>query len=123
MRITARKKAILSYFDPHALDFIRSEIGLPPYDVPGIAYLLNGGLVGNKKHQVESARRTLESMVKDGLLERVTSYERRQDKTQGSAQAAGVWCKVSRYGLPGQVAVVRDSGGSIAIEGEWCRVE
>ena len=123
MRVTARKKAILSYFEPEALDFIRGEIGSPPYDVSGIAYLLKGGSALDKKHHIESARRTLDSMVKDGLLERVTSYERRPDKTQGSAEAAGVRCKVSRYGLPGQCAVGRDNGGSIAIEGEWSRVE
>lgn len=123
MRVTARKKAILSYFEPEALDFIRGEIGPPPYDVPGIAYLLNGGSAFGKKYQVESARRTLESMVKDGLLERVISYERRPDKTQGSAESAGVWCKVSRYGLPGQCVVFRDNGGTDAIDGEWSVVD
>lgn len=62
-------------------------------------------------------------MVSDGLLEKMISYERRQDITQ-SGDGAGVWCNVSRYGLPGLCAVVRDSGGKKngAINGECVRL-
>lgn len=123
MRMTNRKKAILSFYEPENRTWVTSEAGAPPLDVSGVAYLLHGTSSFDKTYQLESTRRTLEVMVKDGLLERVTVYERRQDKTQVSDDSAGVRCKVSRYGLPGQCAVVRDSGGSIAIEGEWSRVE
>lgn len=123
MRVTARKKRILGYFEPDNLKWVTSEAGSPPLDVSGVAYLLHGTSCFDKTYQLESTRRTLEAMVKDGLLERVTVYERRQDKTQGSGDSPGVRCKVSRYGLPGKCAVVRDSGGSCAIDGEWSRVE
>lgn len=123
MRITSRKKTILGFYAPESLAWVTSEAGAPPLDVSGVAYLLHGTSCFDKTYQLESTRRTLEAMVKDGLLERVTVYERRQDKTQGSGDSAGVRCKVSRYGLPGKCAVVRDSGGSISIEGEWSRVE
>ena len=69
-------------------------------------------------HQLESTRRTLESMVAGGLLERVTVYESRQIKSGGETSAT-----VVRYGLPGQCAVVRDNGGADkAIDGECWRV-
>ncbi|MDI5822207.1 hypothetical protein MJI95_27150, partial [Salmonella enterica subsp. enterica serovar Kentucky] len=44
------------------------------------------GLFGTrpgKRHQLESTRRTLESMVAGGLLERVTVYESRQVRRGG----------------------------------------
>lgn len=119
MRMTNRKKAILSFYEPDNRAWVTSEAGAPPLDVSGVAYLLHGTTLFDKTHQLESTRRTLETMVKDGLLERVTVYERRQDKTQGSGDSAGVRCKVSRYGLPGQCAVFRDNGGNVPIEGEW----
>lgn len=56
------------------------EIGTPPFDVSGVAYLLHGMASFDKRHQLESTRRTLESMVAGGLLERVTVYESRQIK-------------------------------------------
>ncbi len=61
-------------------------------------------------------------MVSDGRQEKMSSYERRQDTTQ-SGDGAGVWCNVSRYGLSGQCAVVRDSDGKNgAIDGECVRL-
>ncbi|EAS0613671.1 hypothetical protein INA60_002671 [Salmonella enterica] len=122
MRLTSRKKEILSYFDPDNRDWVTGEIGAPPLDVSGVAYLLHGTESFKKRHQLESTRRTLEAMVKDGLLEKIISYERRQDTTQ-SGDGAGVWCNVSRYGLPGLCAVVRDSDGkNDAIDGECVRL-
>lgn len=53
------------------------EIGIPPFDVVGVAYMLNGMGSFDKKSIVKSARRTLDSMVSDGLLEKISSYERR----------------------------------------------
>lgn len=62
-------------------------------------------------------------MVRDGLLEKITSYEQRQDTTQ-SGDGKGVWCNCSRYGLAGTVTVVRDTGGKReAIEGEVVRID
>ncbi len=123
MRLTARKKKILSYYEPDNLKWITSEIGAPPLDVSGVAYLLHGMGSYDKGYQVESTRRTLEAMVKDGLLEKVISYEQRQDTTQ-SGSGAGVWCNVSRYGLPGSRAVLRDYGSKReAIDGEAVRVD
>ncbi|ECE7748626.1 hypothetical protein EUW85_04720 [Salmonella enterica subsp. enterica serovar Ngili] len=122
MRLTSRKKEILSYLDPDNRAWVTGEIGEPPLDVSGVAYLLHGAESFEKRHQLESTRRTLEAMVKDGLLEKIISYERRQDTTQ-SGDGAGVWCNVSRYGLPGQCVVIRDSDGkNDAIDGECVRL-
>lgn len=123
MRMTSRKKEILSYFEPDSLEWVTSEIGAPPLDVSGVAYLLHGMESFDKRHQLESTRRTLESMVADGLLDKVTVYEQRQNTTQGSASSAGVWCNCSRYGLPGQCTVIRDTAGADnSISGEYVRV-
>ncbi|OSK24066.1 hypothetical protein EAMG_02136 [Escherichia coli M056] len=87
----------------------------------GVSYLLHGTKSFNKRHHLESNRRTLEAMVRDGLLERVNVYEWRQNTTQ-SGDGAGVHCIVARYGLPGQCNVIRDDAGSDnAIEGEYIR--
>lgn len=124
MRMTTRKKEILSFFEPDNLGWIKGEIGSPPFDVSGVAYLLHQLSSFDKKYQVESTRRTLEAMVKDGLLEKAISYERRQDTTQ-SGDGKGVWCNCSRYGLPGQCNVVRDDGDDRRphIEGESIRID
>ena len=124
MRMTTRKKEILSFFEPDNLGWIKGEIGSPPFDVSGVAYLLHQLNSFDKKYQVESTRRTLEAMVKDGLLEKAISYERRQDTTQ-SGDGKGVWCNCSRYGLPGQCNVVRDDGDDRRphIEGESIRID
>lgn len=122
MRMTNRKKEILSYFEPEHLKWVTGEVGAPPLDVSGVTYLLHGMESFDKRHQLESTRRTLEAMVSDGLLEKITSYEQRQDTTQ-TGNGKGVWCNCSRYGLPGQCAVVRDSvGADNAIDGECARV-
>ncbi|OAT21463.1 hypothetical protein M979_0322 [Buttiauxella noackiae ATCC 51607] len=122
MRMTSRKKEILTYFEPEQRKWVTGEIGVPPFDVSGVAYLLYGMESFDKRHQLESTRRTLEAMVNDGLLEKITSYEQRQDTTQ-SGTGKGVWCNCSRYGLPGQCDVVRDSvGADNAIDGVCVRV-
>ncbi|MFM4125802.1 hypothetical protein AB8R75_13920 [Klebsiella quasipneumoniae subsp. similipneumoniae] len=123
MRMTSRKKEILSYFEPDNLEWVTGEIGAPPFDVSGVAYLLHGMASFDKRHQLESTRRTLENMVAGGLLERVTVYEQRQNTQQGWGGAPGVWCNVTRYGLPGSCLVVRDTNGAdSAIDGECERV-
>ncbi|EML3903638.1 hypothetical protein RHQ70_001727 [Klebsiella pneumoniae] len=123
MRMTSRKKEILSYFEPDNLDWITGEIGAPPLDVSGVAYLLHGMESFDKRHQLESTRRTLENMVAGGLLVRVRVYEQRQNTTQSSADSPGVWCNVVRYGLPGSRRVIRDtSGADNSISGECIRL-
>ena len=118
MRMTSRKKEILSYFEPDNLEWVSGEIGAPPLDVSGVAYLLHGMKSFDKRHQLESTRRTLESMVAGGLLERVTVYELRQVRRGGETNAT-----VVRYGLPGHCAVMCDTGGADnAISGEYMRV-
>lgn len=122
MRMTAHKKEILSYFEPDNLEWVTGEIGAPPFDVFGVAYLVHGLDSFKSRHLLESTRRTLETMVRDGLLEKIISYEQRQDTTQ-SGGGKGVWCNVSRYGLPGTCSVLRDHGGKReAIEGEAVRI-
>ncbi|CCG85420.1 hypothetical protein [Erwinia piriflorinigrans] len=123
MRMTARKKEILSYYQPDNLEWVTGEIGTPPFDVSGLAYLVCGLDSFDTRHHLESTRRTLEAMVKDGLLEKVTSFERRQDTTQ-SGDGKGIWCNCSRYGLPGSCLVVRDEGGKVeAIDGVAVRID
>lgn len=123
MRMSANKKEILTYYEPDNLDWVTGEIGPPPFDVSGVAYLLKGLDSFDSKYSLESTRRTLEAMVRDGLLEKITSYEQRQDTTQ-SGDGKGVWCNCSRYGLAGTVTVVRDTGGKReAIDGEAVRID
>ncbi|EEP9809154.1 hypothetical protein PP836_004710 [Salmonella enterica] len=119
MRLTSRKKEILSYYREH-LDYATRQISAPPFDVSGVAYLLDGGQGGDgaTKYQLESTRRTLEAMVRDGLLERVSVKEVRD----------GLYCDttatVIRYGLPGTGAVLRDEDGEDnAIDGECVRID
>ena len=122
MRMTAHKKEILTYFEPDNLEWVTGEIGPPPLDVSDVTYLLYGMGSFNKRHQLESTRRTLEAMVRDGLLEKVASYEQRQDTTQ-SGDGKGIWCNCSRYGSPGSTVILRDTGGKHeAIEGESVRI-
>ncbi|HGU5335685.1 TPA: hypothetical protein ACV706_001508 [Escherichia coli] len=117
MRLTQYKKEILSYFTPDNLAWVRGEIGNPPFDVSGVAYLLYGMDSHNNRYQLESTRRTLEAMVRDGLLERVNVYERRD------SVGHGVRRKVARYGLPGRSVVARDGEGrNGAIDGECIRI-
>lgn len=122
MRLTSRKKEILSYFDPDNREWVTGEISAPPFDVIGVAWLIDRLESHDKHHCLESIRRTPEAMVKDGLLEKYTRYERRQDITQ-SGDGAGVWCNVSRYGLPCQCVVIRDiDGKNSAIDGVCVRL-
>ncbi|EEC8560197.1 hypothetical protein E8Z47_RS17750 [Escherichia coli] len=117
MRLTQYKKESLSYFTPDNLAWVSVEIGNPPFDVSGVAYLLYGMDSHNNRHQIESTRRTLEAMVRDGLLERVNVYERRD------SVGHDVRRKVARYGLPGHSVVARDSEGrNGAIDGECIRI-
>lgn len=124
MRMTSKKKEILTFFTPQYLEWVTREIGTPPLDVSGVAYLLHGMESFNKRHHLESTRRTPEAMVKDGLLEKVSSYERRHNTTQ-SGDGKGVWCNCSRYGLPGQCNVMRHDGDDRLphIEGESIRID
>ena len=122
MRMTSRKKEILRYYEPEYREWVTSEIGAPPFDVSGMAYLLHQTSSFDNKHQVESTRRTLEGMVKDGLLEKIMVYECRQNRTQ-IGDGGGVRCMVARYGLPGACTVLRDEDGADnAIDGECVRV-
>ncbi|WP_226312354.1 hypothetical protein [Salmonella enterica] len=122
MRLTSRKKEILSYFDPDNREWVTGEIGAPPFDVSCITWLLYRPYASGDRYYLESTRRTLEAMVKDGLLEKSTSYEQRQNRKYASSND-GVRCKVSRYGLPGQCVVTRDDlGVDGAIDGECVRL-
>ncbi|HBM3162484.1 hypothetical protein QVN03_22290 [Raoultella terrigena] len=106
MRLTNRKQEILSYFEPDKRDWVRDEIGAPPLDVSGVAYLLHGTGINNNQHWLESTGRTLEAMVKDGLLERYRSREARSIILGGVMTATAT---VVRYGLVDNVSVVRNA--------------
>lgn len=115
MRLTSRKKEILSYFEPANQEWVTIEIGTPPFDVSGVTFLLHGSY--HNRHNLESTRRTLETMVNDGLPERIRVRETR-DTLHGETTAT-----VIRYGLSGQCAVVRDcEGKNGAIDGECVRL-
>ncbi|EMC9358187.1 hypothetical protein VRP43_000722 [Proteus mirabilis] len=123
MRMTKRKKEIMNLFEADNLEWVTSEIGAPPFDVAGVAYILNGMDSFDKKSIVESARRTLDSMVSDELLEKVSSYERRQNRTQGSGDSPGVNCIVSRYGLPEHCRLVKyEDDGRDFIDGTFTKI-
>ncbi|EPL4466882.1 hypothetical protein MC862_003053 [Proteus mirabilis] len=123
MRMTSRKKEIMELFKPDNLEWVTGEIGAPPFDVSGVAYMLKGMDSFNKKSIIESTRRTLDSMVKDGLLERISSYERRPNKHQGSSSSPGVRCVVSRYSLCGKCRLVKnENDGEDFIKGEYARI-
>lgn len=123
MRMTQRKKEIMELFKPDNLEWVTGEIGAPPFDVSGVAYMLKGIDSFDKKSILESTRRTLDSMVKDSLLEKISSYERRQNKHQGSSSSPGVRCVVSRYGLPGKCRLVKYvNDGEDFIKGEYDRI-
>ncbi|HIH5820997.1 TPA: hypothetical protein ACYRPE_003329 [Proteus mirabilis] len=124
MRMTSRKKEIMELFKPDNLEWVTGEIGAPPFDVSGVAYMLKGMDSFNKKSILESTRRTLDSMVKDGLLEKISSYERRQNKHQGSSSSPGVRCVVTRYGLRGKCRLMKyENNGEDFIEGECAQVD
>ncbi len=42
MRMTKRKKEIMNLFEVDNLEWVTGEIGAPPFDVSGVAYILNG---------------------------------------------------------------------------------
>ncbi len=62
-------------------------------------------------------------MVKDSLLEKGSSYERRHNNHQGSSFSPSVWCVISRYGLHGKSRLVKyENDGEDFIEGECSKV-
>lgn len=65
MRMTAHKKEILTYYELDNLEWVTGEIGPPPFDVSGVAYLLKGLDYFNSKHSLESTLRTLEAKACD----------------------------------------------------------
>lgn len=73
MRLTARKIEILSYFEPDNLGWVTGEVGARPFDVSGMAYLIYNVASFDNGYQLESTRRTLDAMVRDGLWEKTTS--------------------------------------------------
>ncbi|EDT7665906.1 hypothetical protein BEL55_004359 [Salmonella enterica subsp. enterica serovar Waycross] len=122
MRLTSHKKKILSYFEPDNREWVTGETGAPRFDIIGVAWLIYGIESHDKRHCLGSTRRTPEAMVKDGLLEKPISYEQRQNRKYASSDD-GIWCKASRYGLPGQYIVIRDSDGKNgAIDGKCVRL-
>lgn len=68
MRLTSRKKTILSYFEQDNREWVTGEIGAPPLDVSSAEYLLYGTGINDNRHLRESTRLTLEEMMKDGVL-------------------------------------------------------
>jgi len=75
-------------------------------------------------YQLEPTRRTLEAMVKDGLLEKSTSYERRQDTTQsGSGAGICVTSRVTTCPVPVQLLRGDDGGKREAINGEMVKID
>ncbi|MCU6211055.1 hypothetical protein KWH78_08020 [Morganella morganii] len=52
--------------------------------------MLYGAESLSKKNIIESVRRTLESMIADGIIQKIPSVEIRQNKHLPSAQSLGV---------------------------------
>lgn len=93
MRMTRHKKQILELYKSEYRDWVRLEAGEPPFDVRGVTVLLYGD---TQRHHIEATRRTLNAMVRDGLLERMKVREPRFDVRIGGD---GAHCTVIRYGL------------------------
>lgn len=72
MRLTSRKKTILSYFEQDNREWVTGEIGAPPLDVSGEAYLLYGTGINDNRHWLDPTWRTIESIVTGGLLKCMT---------------------------------------------------
>ncbi|EJG2380941.1 hypothetical protein DN592_10335 [Raoultella ornithinolytica] len=72
MRLTNRKQEILSYFEPDKRDWVTDEVGAPPLDVSGVAYLLYGTGINDNRHWLDPTWRTIESIVTGGLLKCMT---------------------------------------------------
>ncbi|MDM7170519.1 MULTISPECIES: hypothetical protein [Klebsiella pneumoniae complex] len=102
MRLTSRKKIILSYFEPDNRYWVAGEIGASPLDVSGVAYLMYGTGINDNRHWLESTRRTLEAIVKDRLLERYRSRKARSIVLDGETNAT-----ILRYGLQHQINYFR----------------
>ena len=105
MRLTSRKKTILSYFEPDNREWVTGEIGAPPLDVSGVAYLLYGTGLEDNRHWLESTRRTLEAMVKRWVAGEVPEqggaeyrYGRRDDRYRCPLRPAGYRFSGTRYG-------------------------
>lgn len=111
----------MELFKPDNLEWVTGEIGAPPFDVSGVAYMLKGMDSFNKK-VFESTRRTLDSMVKDGLLEKYPAMKTTK-QTQGSSSSPGVRCVVSQYGLRGKCRLMKCNNGEDFIEGECAQVD
>lgn len=106
MRQTNRKTAILALFRPETkeqADAIRLDAGEPPFDVAGIASALYGFDVQTIAPTLyRSVRRTLDTMAKDGQLERIKVNE-------GRGEFGRINSLVVRYCLPGTFTVQRES--------------
>lgn len=59
MRLTKRKKEILALFERDSLGWVTTEIGAPPFDVSGVAYVLHGSESFRKKSIIKSVHWTL----------------------------------------------------------------
>ncbi|ADU72111.1 conserved hypothetical protein (plasmid) [Pantoea sp. At-9b] len=89
MYMTESKKKILSFFYPSNLEYIMKQIGPPPFDIYSISYLLYGPELYKHPVKRESSRRSLELMVRMGILIKSTHIEVRN----------GMTCRLSRYRL------------------------
>ncbi len=69
MRLTNRKKEILSYFKPNNRAWVTGEIDAPSFYESCVAWLIYGMESHNKRHCLESTRRPPEAMVRDGYWE------------------------------------------------------
>ena len=97
MRLTQYKKEITPQLLslPTILAGVRGEIGNPPFDVSGVAYLLYG--MDSTTTDISSNQQGahLKRWSRDGLLERVLTC------MSGVREQVMVFVEGARYGLPG----------------------
>lgn len=120
MRLTSRKKTILSYFEQDNREWVTGEIGAPPLDASSAEYLLYGTGINDNRHLLESTRLTLEEMMKDGVLLPGRYHYREARSIVLGGETTVI---VVRYDLTGIVSAVRDRESAYnAIAGEFSHV-
>ncbi|EJJ0330726.1 hypothetical protein NI508_000013 [Salmonella enterica] len=105
-RMTKKKAQILNVFSYENADFIKSEVGGWPLTARDVLYLTQGlGDKDKELDQIRAMRRTLETLVRDGLLVHEDSESYYEVSTSRTIHRKGI-----AYDLPKALRVGRPAG-------------